>query len=381
MQFKKGDKVKFLNETGGGIISRIEGLLIFVEIEDGFEIPTTSTNLVKIDAVDPASRFFDEDFGFRKPKTPAVSSHTDQPTQQKNIESREEEEEDFSERVSQKNIHKPTVDSSRFPKGVYLAVIPQDQRVLISGTMNIYLVNHTETDILFNLYLRKPDGRYTGTDFGSVEPDSSLHLFELERKDINDWNDGILQVLFHQPSTPNPLSPVSSEFKIKQPKTMKEDNYTESPWFVERAMLVLAVEVPASNNPDQNILDELAAKFGQPHTAQKSTIIKNESIIERHKIKNGEAEVDLHISSLTEDYGRMTNFEILKLQKEYFMKTLDCALAESYNKVVYIHGIGNGTLRHTLTEALKEIEGVRFRNAAFAQYGNGAIEVLLGESK
>lgn len=378
MELKKGDKVKFLNETGGGIISRIEGSLIFVEIEDGFEIPTTSSNLVKIDAVDPASRFFDEDFGFRKPKAPPVLPQTEQPTQQKDIDAQDDE--DFSERVSQKSIHKPTVDSNRFPKGVYLAVIPQDQRVLISGALNIYLVNHTETDILFNLYLHKPDGRYAGTDFGSLEPDSSLHLFELERKDINDWADGILQVLFHQPSTTNPLSPVSSEFKIKQPKTMKEDNYTESPWFVERAMLVLAVEVPVSNRPDQNILDELAAKFGQTHTEQKSTIIKNESVIERHKIKKGEAEVDLHISSLTEDYGRMTNYEILKMQKEYFMKTLDCALSENYHKVTYIHGIGNGTLRHTLTEALKEIEGVHFRNAAFAQYGNGAIEVLLGEN-
>lgn len=378
MQLKKGDKVKFLNETGGGIISRIEGLLIFVEIEDGFEIPTTSSNLVRIDAIDTASRFFDEDFGFRKPKTPATPSQATQPTPQKNIVTPDED--DHSVSVSQKNIQKPTVDSSRFPKGVYLAVIPQDQRVLISGSLNIYLVNHTETDILFNLYLRKPDGRYNGTDFGSLEPDSSLHLFELERKDLNDWNDGILQVLFHQPSTPNPLSPVSSEFKIKQPKTMKEDNYTESPWFVERAMLVLAVEIPISNRPDQNILDELAAKFGQHHTEQKSTIIKNESVIERHKIKKGEAEVDLHISSLTEDYGRMTNHEILKTQKAYFLKTLDCAMTENYNKVVYIHGIGNGTLRHTLTEALKEMEGVKFRNAAFAQYGNGAIEVLLGDS-
>ncbi len=378
MQFKKGDKVKFLNETGGGIVSRIEGELIFIEIEDGFEIPTTSSNLVKIDAIDTASRFFDEDFGFRKPKAPVTSLKTEQPKQQEDIET--EEQEEFTERVSQKNIHKPTVDSSRFPKGIYLAVIPQDQRILISGPLNIYLVNHTETDILFNLYLRKPDGRYAGTDFGSVEPDSSLHLFELERKELTDWNDGILQVLFHQPITADPLNPASAEFKIKQPKTMNEENYTESPWFVERVMLILAIEAPTSNRPDQKLLDELAAKFGQTQAPQKSTIIRNESIIERHQIKKGEAEVDLHISSLTEDYSHMTNYEILKMQKEYFMKTLDCALSENYHRVVFIHGIGNGTLRHTLTEALKDIEGVRYRSAAFAQYGNGAIEVLLGDS-
>ncbi|MDE1557419.1 MULTISPECIES: hypothetical protein [Comamonas] len=37
---KKGDKVRFLNTTGGGKVSRVEGSVVWVEDEDGFEIPT-----------------------------------------------------------------------------------------------------------------------------------------------------------------------------------------------------------------------------------------------------------------------------------------------------------------------------------------------------
>jgi dsDNA-specific endonuclease/ATPase MutS2 len=53
-------------------------------------------------------------------------------------------------------------------------------------------------------------------------------------------------------------------------------------------------------------------------------------------------------------------------------------MTEGYRKVFYIHGIGNGTLRNTLMDALKEFEDVKVRTAPFAQYGNGAIEVSFG---
>ena len=39
MEFRTGDKVKFLNQTGGGIISKIiSPSMVKVAIEDGFEI-------------------------------------------------------------------------------------------------------------------------------------------------------------------------------------------------------------------------------------------------------------------------------------------------------------------------------------------------------
>ena len=52
IQFKVGDKVKFLNQEGGGKISKIVSpVLVNVEMEDGFEIPTLTKELV-LDYVD-----------------------------------------------------------------------------------------------------------------------------------------------------------------------------------------------------------------------------------------------------------------------------------------------------------------------------------------
>ena len=38
---KIGDKVRFLSDTGGGIIAGFKGRLVLVEDEDGFQIPPT----------------------------------------------------------------------------------------------------------------------------------------------------------------------------------------------------------------------------------------------------------------------------------------------------------------------------------------------------
>jgi hypothetical protein len=64
MKFQVGDKVKFLNTKGGGIVSKIiTPTLVNVMIEDGFEIPTITSELIKIEPQGKAERMFDEDFG------------------------------------------------------------------------------------------------------------------------------------------------------------------------------------------------------------------------------------------------------------------------------------------------------------------------------
>lgn len=46
---KIGDKVRFLNDVGGGIIAGIQsGNIVLVEDEDGFQIPTAMTDVVVV---------------------------------------------------------------------------------------------------------------------------------------------------------------------------------------------------------------------------------------------------------------------------------------------------------------------------------------------
>ena len=48
---KKGDKVRFLNEKGGGIITGFSGKdIVLVEDQDGFEIPFRMNEVVVIES-------------------------------------------------------------------------------------------------------------------------------------------------------------------------------------------------------------------------------------------------------------------------------------------------------------------------------------------
>jgi hypothetical protein len=63
MKFNTGDKVKFLNTKGGGVVSKIiSPTLVNVMIEDGFEIPTVTSELIKVDPKGKAESMFDEEF-------------------------------------------------------------------------------------------------------------------------------------------------------------------------------------------------------------------------------------------------------------------------------------------------------------------------------
>ncbi|MEA3505353.1 MAG: hypothetical protein U9R32_09205, partial [Bacteroidota bacterium] len=126
--------------------------------------------------------------------------------------------------------------------------------------------------------------------------------------------------------------------------------------------------------------DAIRIKEKEENTQKKKKIeaIKHIELIDNHKVMPGEAEVDLHISALRDDYNDLSNLEILDYQLNYFSSSLDNAIKNDYTKVVYIHGIGNGTLRNTIKKSIKnEYPEFGIRNASFSQYGNGAIEVLI----
>ena len=47
---KKGDKVRFLNEKGGGIIAGFQNKnIVLIEDEDGFQIPTNIKDVIVIE--------------------------------------------------------------------------------------------------------------------------------------------------------------------------------------------------------------------------------------------------------------------------------------------------------------------------------------------
>lgn len=87
-------------------------------------------------------------------------------------------------------------------------------------------------------------------------------------------------------------------------------------------------------------------------------------------------EADLHIHQLTSSTKGMANYDILTLQLETAKKRLEFAIKKKIPRVVFIHGIGEGTLKKEL-EFLFAKYNVKVYPASFQKYGFGATEVYI----
>jgi hypothetical protein len=88
-------------------------------------------------------------------------------------------------------------------------------------------------------------------------------------------------------------------------------------------------------------------------------------------------EVDLHIEKLVPDPGKLATHEILDLQVETARRQLEFALRKRLQRVVFIHGVGEGVLREELHTLFRRFEGLRYQDADYAAYGFGATEVYI----
>ncbi|CAN5318418.1 hypothetical protein BH23BAC2_BH23BAC2_10090 [soil metagenome] len=88
-------------------------------------------------------------------------------------------------------------------------------------------------------------------------------------------------------------------------------------------------------------------------------------------------EVDLHIEKLVNSYRGMTNYDILNLQLETAKRQIEFAVKKRIQKIVFIHGVGEGVLKAELDFLLGRYDNLKFYDADYQKYGVGATEVYI----
>lgn len=351
MNFKVGDKVKFLNSKGGGVIRKIlDSRMVSVAVEGGFEIPTLINELIRMEGSESAARFFNEKLDVR-------------------IDPEKQQTENDEDIISDRQNDLPSsIIRNRKSEDIFLSFVPHEQKWLISGLLDIMLINNSSFDILYNLFLQNPDSGYTGKDYGSCFPDSYLLLDTITREQVPEWTSGYMQFLFHKSLNHEVLPPFNSQFKISGQKFYNEASYKETPFIAGKVILMKIVSITEY----LNLFTSKAEKV-----VTRSTHDKNEILIMKHQVNQREAEVDLHIHELMEDPVSLENKEILDFQKNYFERCLESAIVNHFLKVTFIHGVGNGILREDILEILKKYEGIEVLDAPMQKYGVGAVEVRI----
>lgn len=359
MQYKPGDKVRFLNEKGGGTVMKIlNDFMVSVAIEDGFEIPTLSSNLVLVEQGNNQQ---------------AIFTHETEKKQEPKVQPAPATEE--TEAAS--SLTKPS-SGQDIAHGIYLCYVPADQQWLVTGNIEIFLVNYTVYDLLYSLFLKNEEGGFSGIDYGVLPKESKVRIETIVHEDLNTWTSGTVQLLLHKDSNEKLLMPVSANFRIKGSKFYREDSFHEFGLLRNKKSIVYTLcELDRVQSTAEFLL---AQKEGDTTLPEKAKQFRPEAIIDLYQTAPREAEIDLHISALRDRYDQLSPHEILTIQLTTFERLLDSALACNYAKVVFIHGIGNGSLKEAIIQKIREYSDIEFRNAPFTRYGNGAIELILHQN-
>ena len=88
-------------------------------------------------------------------------------------------------------------------------------------------------------------------------------------------------------------------------------------------------------------------------------------------------EIDLHIEAITESHSGLSNAEIINKQMNAFKVFLNKARRQQMRKIVIIHGVGMGVLKHEVRTYLDGLDDVKYYDADYGEYGKGATCVEL----
>lgn len=160
----------------------------------------------------------------------------------------------------------------------------------------------------------------------------------------------------------------------------------EAPKQVERASSVVAEKPSMQPTTDNDAAEEqlLQAQKDILTTAQPQ--IKKIDLphpVPYHTMRNPEDKdapivVDLHAHEVLETTRGMSNGDILRYQLRVMRDTLEQHKNNRGQKIVFIHGKGQGVLRQAVANELRRYyPHLPFQDASFSMYGYGATQVTI----
>lgn len=328
MKLRIGEKVRFLNETGEGVITRFKDKdMVYVEMSDGFEIPYLIKHLVPI--------------------------HTELI---------------LNPEVENIDIE---VESHVFSDCIYFIIEPDHELPLLVSDYKFYLFNSSSYNMSYT-YSIKDDEYYQTLKHGELGAYQKVLLKQVKKTFFDEYAYHKIECLFFKNTHYKNQFPIAEVLFIND-RVLKENvlaKHNEFKFSVYAFILkddFFEKKIIEQRMTEDDIRKLQSIKeFKQPQ--KKSTSAKQ---------KPTEKEVDLHIEELIDSYSGLTNSQILNIQMDHFEKELDYARANGLKKIIFIHGVGNGRLKQEIISVLKNLEGLKYQDGSYKKYGFGATEVVL----
>ena len=224
---KIGDKVRFLNEVGGGRVSGFQGKdIVLVEDEDGFDVPMRISEVVVIG---------DENY---------ETSHMVENKVKGQARATEDIEEEEVEPADKPVTFRAPVEERRGGDklSAYLAFVPLDLKELTDTRFESYIVNDC------NYYLRYVYMTAEGTSWqvrstGEIEPNTKCFIEEFGRDQLNELEHSCIQLLAYKRDKYFLRKPaVDALINIDPVKFYKLHTFCENDYFEQSALIYTIIE-------------------------------------------------------------------------------------------------------------------------------------------
>ena len=393
---KIGDKVNFLSSTGGGTIAGFKGKdIVLVEDADGFQIPTSIHDVVLVGS--------SNDYSTTKVVSAKMKQGGESVAESKSIKAMMAEGLDEEETVSSADelvdinrevTFKAPVEERKGGNQLscYLAFVPLTPKEMTTTRFEVYVVNDSNYYIHF-LYTTAENTAWTLHADGEVEPNTQLFLEEIGREDLNNMLKIGFQLTAYKRDKSFLMKPVVDvQFRLDPVKFYKLHTFRDTPFFHHPALLYTLVEndvVARSISQDVQTLKQQFAKRADHAEAQAPAQADGNDYQRRYdngkkgnpfaaKHAGQEVVVDLHANALLDTTAGMSHADILHYQLDKFKETMEAYKSKKGQKIVFIHGKGDGILRQALIKALNyQYKRCTYQDASFQEYGYGATQVTI----
>ncbi len=378
---KKGDKVRFLSEVGGGKVAGFQGKdIVLVEDEDGFEIPMRINEVVVVEQDDYAMGKMISAKMDAKEKAEAHANtelHQDSRSIKAILNEHDSEVDMNVDEYDAADREITFVKQAQERMGgnklsAYLAFVPINIKDVTNTRFEAYLVNDSNYYMNYT-YLVAEGNAWTLKSKGVIEPNTKLFVEEFGREQLNEMEHIAIQIIAYKEDKPFLLKPATDvQFRLDPVKFYKLHVFEENDFFETPALLYTIVEN-----------DEVARPLVVDSKRLKEQMYKDEKVVantskKSSKKDDGTVVVDLHADEVLETTAGMNSADILHYQMDIFKKTMNEYRKKKGQKIVFIHGKGEGVLRQALIHELSyRYKPCTYQDASFQEYGYGATLVTI----
>lgn len=355
---KVNDIVRFLNDVGGGRVTRIDGKTVYVADEDGFERPALARDVVIVGEAGTKAKSYERPLDI---KTKLV-------------------EPDEPKRKADPQPVEPVFETPEGEKlNIILAFEPREIKHLNTTTFFPVLVNDSNYYLYFTFMTRgDQDTEWTVRFHGMTEPNSLFDLDEVGHKDLGNMTHIAVQyIAFKQGKGFALKNPALVHRRLDFTKFYKLHCFVDNEFFDTP---VLTIDITRNDLPtkemriDSGALETAMRQKKNSDTRQQGKPVSRPN--ENHR--NDIITQDLHIAELIDNLAGMTKADILNYQIDKFHEVMRANLNHTGQRIVFIHGKGEGVLRQAIMRELKRhYPYCEAQDASFQEYGFGATQITI----